>query len=258
MVAENDTNSRDYCEPLTSTAMQLLELKNIVVADLLGLVKRLVMLALGSITGYDYCFESVLNEYYRLKDLVVGAGLYVPRKYREYLFFVDAVEAAIEFEENLADSRRVFLAEPLLAAALKAFCLKEKLEDVKPFYIPSNSSQIFLVESSNGRGKVRVPFPLYVYSLMTISLFYPKTRFTPSLRAGGAIIALDPAYFRDILFREKPPLEKLGIAAVKHLRSLCRKILELNDIRNACGTDEAIVIGYEVEGFKWRTWYICG
>ncbi len=214
----------------------------------------LLALALGSLTGYDYCFDIVVEKYYDYKDLAESSPLSIPRQYRDYVFFTEAVEAAIEFEESLADSRRVLFAEPVLVAALKAVCIGREAASIR--VNSSLSTRTFLVKSGRKKGRVAAPYPLYLLALKTISLLFPQRVFDYGLEVEGAVIAPDPAEVRDYLFRARPSLEDLGKMAEKYIMAQCRRVQGVS-LEKACSEKGVIVTAYRVKGLEWETWYVC-
>lgn len=251
----------EYCAPLLDDIVDIMVWRGAGQAakHIAPFREELAALAAGSLTGLDYCFDIVLEKYYEVKDRLEENPLYVPREKPSYSFFVEAVEASIEFEERLADSRTVLFAEPILAASLKAYCLRHVISKIEPKGIGLFPSRLVIVENSeSGREKITVPFPLYLLAVRSLSLLYTPPGFRPGIVAEGAIIAPDPARVRDKLYYTRIPVARIGHGARKIIDAECDRIKRLRSAEDACNAEGVIVIGYQLSGFYWKTWYICG
>jgi hypothetical protein len=205
-------------------------------------------IAAAHITGFEPLYDYPVEVYYELMDAAEESALYTPRWYPHYKALEEEVEALAAFEEALADSKRVFHAEPLLAAAALAFGCRLRIGRcwVESGYAPAPGQQVVIVYRGGRREKITVPKSLYTLTLAGLSLYNVEP-------AGGeALVAVpDPAVIRREVFEEKPPYEEasaiLRLTVEKHARKVCLHRAE-DSHRWACGEEDVLLIKYRFEG----------
>jgi hypothetical protein len=133
-------------------------------------------IAAAHITGFEPLYDYPVEVYYELMDIAEESALYTPRWYLHYKALEEEVEALAAFEEALADSKRVFHAEPLLAAAALAFGCRLKIADywLKSGYVPAPGQQVVIVRRESRREKISIPKSLYTLTLAGLSLYKVK------------------------------------------------------------------------------------
>ena len=204
-------------------------------------------IAAAHATGFEPLYDYPLEVYYELMDAAEESALYTPRWYPHYKALEEEVEALAAFEEALADSKRVFHAEPILAAASLAFGCRLKLAEywLESGYAPTPGQQVVIVYRGGRREKITVPRSLYTLTLAGLSLYGVKPV------DNGLLVAVpDPAIVRREIFEEKPPYEEasaiLRLVVEKHARKIYSRLG--SDPRWACGEEDVLLIKYSFEG----------
>ncbi|MET1102002.1 MAG: hypothetical protein ABWW69_05975 [Pyrodictiaceae archaeon] len=247
-----------YCEPFLSLILEKSGLREKPSYRLL--VSAIA--AMGSLIGYDYCFDIAIEAYYEAKEVLKHTRLSVPRLRKELDMLIEAVEASIAFEESLADEDTLLLAEPILIAAADAICCKGDGVPSQPQ--PASGSMVVVVESLNKSEKARIEVPIVLARLAFYAISEASGKpIKPYTRARILLVAPDPAYIRRRLFEEKPVLEELGERAYRAYMEACSRIQDAyrimtNGLDKACDVEEIVIVEYVLEGLAyWRTRYPC-
>jgi hypothetical protein len=204
-------------------------------------------IAVAHITGFEPLYDYPVEVYYELMDIAEESALYTPRWLPDYQRLAEEVEALAAFEETLADSKTVFHAEPILAAAALGFGCRLKVSKgwrTKGF-TPEPGQQVVIVVRRGRKHKVQVPRSLYTLAVAGLAFY------NPDCTAEEFIAVLpDPAVIRREVFESRVAYEEasriLRSIVERHVREICVRRGE--GYVWACNSDDKLVIKYEVKG----------
>jgi hypothetical protein len=198
------------------------------------------------IAGYDPVYDYVAEAYYDLLDVVEEVEPLATPRWRKLLFdFQDEVEALAAFEEALSSSETVFVAEPILAAAVVGFYGIQRYPDkwFKAGLPRLPGQQVIIAYRDKGKKKILVPRSLFFLAVSGLSAYEVE----PGRKK--RIIVPDPAYVRKSVLDSHAPISLFKDIVVEAVAKYTRLASILGeDFEKACKTEGVLVIEYMFEG----------
>ncbi|BEP18656.1 hypothetical protein PYJP_20080 [Pyrofollis japonicus] len=198
------------------------------------------------IAGYDPVYDYVVETYYDLLDAVDEVEPLATPRWRKLLFdFQDEVEALAAFEEALSSSETVFIAEPILAAAIVGFYGVQKYPGkwFKAGLPRLPGQQVIIAYKDKAKRKILVPRSLFSLAVSGLSAYGVE----PGKEK--CIIVPDPAYVRKSVLDSHAPISLFKDVVTDAVAKYMRLTFMLReDFEKACKTEGVLVIKYLFEG----------